>query len=294
MPKLYPQTNFFILPWIPVLFLILLLSASCNKKASTTVAENKAIVKIGDNILKQSELESIIPKGLTPEDSLIAAESYIKKWVQKSLMYDLALININNKEEIDQLVENYRRSLIIHQYQEQLIKEKMSSDITDEEIQNYYTENKDKFRLETVLVKGLFIKVPIDAPQINKIKEWYKSSSIRDLENIEKYSIQNAINYDYFYDRWVNINEIAVLFPMHYSDLGAKLKQQRQIEVQDNTYAYFLNVKDILFAGSNAPFEQTVPNIKVMLMNQKKLDFLRKMEEDLYEKAEKKGRIVRM
>jgi hypothetical protein len=89
----------------------------------------------------------------------------------------------------------------------------------------------------------------------------------------------------------VNINEVAMLFPMHYSDLETKLKQQRKIEMQDEMYAYFLNVKDMLFAGDNLPYERAVPNIKVMLMNQKRLDFLRKMEDDLYEIAEKKGLI---
>jgi hypothetical protein len=274
-------------------YIILLTESACNKQHSNNLFEDVTIVKIGSNTLNRSELDSIIPKNSNPKDSLIFAENYIKKWIKNALMYDLAQVNINNKKEIDQLVENYRRSLIIHQYQEQLINEKMSEEISEQEIQAYYVENKDKFRLETTLIKGLFIKVPIDAPQINKIKEWHKSISINDLENIEKYSVQNAVNYDYFYDRWVNINEISMFFPMYGKDLEMRLRQQKQIIVEDEIYTYFLNVKEILFAGDYAPYEHSIPNIKVMLMNQKKIDFLRNAEEDLYQITEKRGLIER-
>ncbi|MDR1122157.1 MAG: peptidyl-prolyl cis-trans isomerase [Dysgonamonadaceae bacterium] len=282
-----------LIPVFILSFIILLTESACNKQHSNNLFEDVTIVKIGNNTLKRSELDSIIPPNSNPKDSLISTESYIKKWIKSALMYDLAKININNKKEIDQLVENYRQSLITHQYQEQLIQEKMSGEISEQEIQTYYAENKDKFRLETTLIKGLFIKVPIDAPQINKIKEWYKSTSINDLENIEKYSIQNAVNYDYFYDRWVSINEISLFFPVDGKDLEMRLRQQKQIEIADEIYAYFLNVKEVLFAGDYAPYEHSIPHIKVMLMNQKKIDFLRNMEEDLYRIAEKKGLIER-
>lgn len=282
-----------LIPVFILSFIILLTESACNKQHSNNLFEDVTIVKIGNNTLKRSELDSIIPPNSNPKDSLISTESYIKKWIKSALMYDLAKININNKKEIDQLVENYRQSLITHQYQEQLIREKMSGEISEQEVQTYYAENKDKFRLETTLIKGLFIKVPKDAPQINKIKEWYKSTSINDLENIEKYSIQNAVNYDYFYDRWVNVNEISLFFPVYGKDLEMRLKQRKQIEIEDEIYAYFLNAKEVLFAGDYAPYEHSIPHIKVMLMNQKKIDFLQNMEEDLYQIAEKKGLIER-
>jgi hypothetical protein len=281
------------IPALKYALIFLVFGSSCNTDSSSPVFENKILVKVKGHVLTRNELDSVLLKGLTPNDSLIAAESYINRWIKDVLMYDWAKNNLDSKKEIDRLVENYRKSLIIYQYQEQLITEKMSPDITEQEIQKYYADNKDKFRLETTLVKGLFIKIPIDAPQINKIKEWYKSSSVSDLENIEKYSIQNAVNYDYFYDRWVSINEIATLFPIHHRNLEMKLKQQRQIEVQDETCIYFLNVKDILLSGNQAPYEQVVPNIKAMLLNRKKAAFLRTTENDLYQMAEQKGLIER-
>ena len=40
---------------------------------------------------------------------------------------------------------------------------------------DYYEKNKELFRLERPLMQGLFIKVPLTAPELNKVRRWYKT-----------------------------------------------------------------------------------------------------------------------
>ncbi len=273
--------------------IIIFLFCSCNKTTNSSL-EKEGIIQVGEHILTEQTLKEHLPEGINSKDSLILAESYIETWIKENLMYDLAQNNLSNEEEIDQLVENYRKSLITYQYQEKLINEKMSEEISEEEIKDYYEKHADKIKLETTLIKGLFLKVPADAPQINKIKEWYKSPSIKDLENIEKYSLQNAVNYDYFYDHWVKLDDIIRLFPPTWTNPTAMLKQQRQIEIEDSIFCYLLNVKEVLFAGEKEPYEYAKSNIKEMIVNQKRLEFLQKFENDLYKTAVNKGMVKRL
>lgn len=80
-------------------------------------------------------------------------------------MYDVALRNLGDeKEEVDKLVEEYRRSLVRYRYQERLVEEKLKTDIRESDKLNYYEENQKKFILDKGLIKGLFLKIPVDAP----------------------------------------------------------------------------------------------------------------------------------
>ncbi len=58
----------------------------------------------------------------------------------------------------------------MHTYQQELINQKLANDISEHEITEYYGKNKELFKLEGPLIKGLFIKVPLTAPQLNNVR----------------------------------------------------------------------------------------------------------------------------
>ena len=98
---------------------------------------------------------------------MLLAESLERKWVKDALVYDVALRNLEgeDKAEVDKLVEEYRHSLIRYRYQEQLNKRKAFSEFQESDMLSYYEENQKKFVLDKALVKGLFLKIPVDAPR---------------------------------------------------------------------------------------------------------------------------------
>ncbi len=266
-----------------------LLAVSCG--TNTTQQGKDVVASVGSKTLTRQEVEDGMTKSISSEDSIIFADKIVRQWVKDNLLYDIASKNISDKEHINQLVENYRRSLIIYQYQEQLVNEKLSKDIGDEEMAKYFEVNSDKFKLDQVLVKGLFLKIPLNAPQINEVREWYKSSSKAVLEKLDKYTVGNAVKYDYFVDNWVMFSELMDNLPTHYDDPDAVVKNNKNIELQDSSYYYFLNIKEYLLPGDQAPFEHVKPVIKEVLVNQRKMDFLKTVEDDLYNKAVEKGQV---
>lgn len=266
---------------------VFLLSACKN----TQSAGGGALVEVNGQILYESELKSIIPIGISSSDSLLFAESYIKKWVKDKLIYDVAQKNLNDAQEIEKLVEAYKQSLIRYRYQERLVIEKLSPNIRETDKLIFFEENQERFKLNNAIVKGLFLKIPVEAPGLNDVKKWYKSNSTESLEKIEKYSIQNANIYEYFYDKWIDFGEVVDNIPVSVPNVNAFLKANKSVEVSDSTYCYLLNIQEYIPAGSVAPYDYAESRIVEMLINQKKKGFIENFENELYTDAVRSGNV---
>ena len=94
--------------------LIFLLCAACSEQHDHK--GRTPLVELDGNFLYREDLQSVLPAGLSKDDSLLFAEHYIRNWVEDILLYDKAQSNIPNNGEIDKLVENYRKALIMHMW----------------------------------------------------------------------------------------------------------------------------------------------------------------------------------
>jgi hypothetical protein len=167
----------------------------------------------------------------------------------------------------------------------------VSAEISETELLAYYEKNKEQFILNENLIKGLFIKVSASAPGLENVRKWYLSDSEESVERIEKYSIQNAIIYDYFYDNWVMFDEVMEKIPHKISNPQQFLRVNNHLEVSDSTHVYFLNISEKLLVGNVAPFDYSKTQIQSMMANRRKIDYLREFGEGLYNDAVRKGAV---
>lgn len=178
--------------------MLCLLSAlgSCTQKQDHK--GKKPLVEVGGKFLYQEDLQGALPLNLSSDDSVLFAESYIRNWIEDVLLFEKAEDNVRDSERVKELVENYRKALVMHAYQEELVKQRLSEEITLAEIDQYYEENKSLFVLDKPLAKGLFIKVPLQSSGLADVRRWYKKNTQDAIEKLEKYSLRNAVTYDYF------------------------------------------------------------------------------------------------
>lgn len=250
------------------------------------------LVEVDGNFLYKEDLQSVLPAGLSKEDSLLFAEHYIRSWAEEILLYNKAQSNIPDNNEIDKLVENYRKALTMHTYQQELISQKLSATIPEEEVVTYYETNKALFKLERPLMKGLFIKIPLTAPQLANVRKWYKTENREAIEHLEKYSLQNAVKYEYFYEKWVSVTDVLDLIPLKTALPEEYLNKNRHVELKDTAFYYFLNISDYREVGEQEPYEFAMPKVKDMLINLKQVDFMKKVKDDLYQQAVDRKRII--
>ena len=231
------------------------------------------------------DVQQVIPPNVNKKDSAEIAQGYIRKWVTDVLMYENAKRNITNQKEIDELVESYRKSLTIHQYQQKMIEQRLPNEPTDDELKVFYDQYSQQLILTENVIKGLLLIIPQKSPNMGSVRSWVQSGNTKALENIEKYSLRNAISYDYFGDKWMSFTEILKKIPLQVKDPAAFVATNRFVETSDSLQHYFLRIESFRTTGQVEPFEMAQDRISNILQNKHKADFITKFETDLYNDA---------
>lgn len=263
---------------------------SCHKNQPQVKGD--PLLEVNGKYLYPEDIRQIIPPSMNKRDSTEMAESYIRKWVTDVLMYENAQRNISDQKEIDELVENYRKSLIINEYQQKLVEQRLPANPSDEELNRFYNQYIDHFQLKENIVKGLLLVVPAKTNNLVTVRSWVVSSDTKALEKIEKYSLRNAISYDYFGNKWMPLSEVLKKIPVKVEDPTAFVKSNKLFETSDSLKHYFLRIESYKTPGETEPFELARDRIAYVLLNQQKNEFIKKFESDLYNDAIKDGTVI--
>lgn len=259
---------------------------SCKEKSTGSIdAEQQPVATVKNKTLYRADVDAVIPVGATGEDSIAIAQEFIKMWISNELMYDKAKQNITNRAEIDELIENYKRSLIVNTYQEQLLREHLSKNIPENDLKAYFDQNPDKFNLDESIIKGLYLKVPANSPQLKNFQKWYTQPTDAAVENIEKNTLQNAVGYEYFYDKWIPLDDVMDNIPTVISDNEQFLRTNKNFQMQDSSFVYLLNIKEYKLKGTPAPYDYVKDRLKDIFLEWKKVEYLDQIRKDLYDKA---------
>lgn len=263
--------------WIIVAAMACFLLYGCQ--AFEKKQQSGAAVELNGHYLYRSTLDSLT-LGMNSEDSLRAAQQYIRQWAQDILLYDATMSHTN--AQIETMVEDYRQTLYAQAYEERLVDKRMSKTITDSTVLALYQQMPERFKLDESIMKGMLVVVPSDAPNIQKLRQWMAAQS---LDKIEKYAYQNASGYELFTEQWKTTTEIIRLVPMERADLENRLKGTNHIEVADSSKIYLLQITDKNMRGEAMPVEYARPQIEQIILNARRVEFMRKERERLYNEA---------
>lgn len=247
--------------------------------------QSGAAVDVNGHYLYQSTLDSLT-LGLPSEDSMRVVQQYVSQWAKDMLMYDAAKARTNSA--IEALVEDYRRTLYVHAYEEYLVDRRMPKTVTDSTVQQVYEQMPDRFKLDQSIMQGMLVVVPNDAQKIAKLRSWIEKM---ELDNIEKYAYQYASGYELFTDKWLTTTDIIASMPISRAALETALKSKNQIEVSDTLKTYILQVTDKHLQGEKMPIDYARPEIEKIVLNARQVEFLQKERERLYNEAVQEKKI---
>jgi len=241
------------------------------------------IARVDQKVLYLSEIQNIIPIGISSEDSLLYAEYYIKKWISTELLIKKAQENLNiSQRDLAKEMEEYRNSLIIYRYQRELMEEKLDTNVSMEETSEYYDAGQDNFRLSSDMVKAIFIKIPLRVAQPERAKAFCESSSKQNLKELHEFCRKYKGDYKLFTEKWTDARKIFQNMPGQPEDIAGFLKQHTTWETRDTGFYYLISIQDYCQAGSVAPLDYVQDDIKEIIINKRKNDFLKKVEDDIY------------
>ncbi|UII76543.1 peptidyl-prolyl cis-trans isomerase [Flagellimonas sp. HMM57] len=276
---------------IACLFVIgLLFLSSCNSLFKDK-EEKEPLARVGDAFLYGEDIASLINDDMSEQDSALFVSNYINNWASKQLLLSKSKINLPEEKlsEFDRLVDDYRADLYTRAYIEALVLQAQDTAITTDQLRQYYEKEKENFKLNERLVQLRFVGLPAQFLHkddvIKSMKDW-KQKDKRYLDSVavqfKKIHFNDSI--------WVSasrvIEEIPPLTSLNEEDY---LKKSQFFEIQDSLEVYLGSVKDVLEINDTAPFEYVAPDIRQLIINRRRLDYVRKLETEILDEAIQKN-----
>ena len=266
-------------------FLLSIIMLSCSTKDSDNL-----IASVNEKVLLRSELLSEMPSQL--EDSTYFVEKFINDWIRRQLLLSHAEINLSvDLDKYEKQVEDYRASLLIFAYQQELINQNLDSSISFSDINNYYDSYISEFDLSNNIFKGRFIIIDKLAPDINFVNSNYKSDNEVIIKELENYCLKYAKEYYIETDKWNYFSSINNKLPRLIDDEVTFLINTDGVFFEDANYRYYVYIDEYRVKGDTSPLALELDKIKDVLLNKKKVNYLKELEEDLYEIALSKKKI---
>jgi len=269
------------------LLLILITSCTGTKKDDPRFP----VAEVGKVKLYLDELPSLIQNGSSGADSIAIVQNYINKWAKRELLLQRAEANLKTeiRNEISEQPEKTRANLDINQNQRQMMLDKLDTVITESELENYYAENEKSFILNSNIVKALFIKLPVETPGLEKIKALARSNQQDDIQQLESICYQFAEVFDDFDEKWVLLDRLSVELPQEIQNEENFLRRSTFHETSDSLSAYLISFRDYRLRSTLAPFDFVRDDIKRIIINSRRFEFIQNLENAIYNEALKEN-----
>lgn len=245
------------------------------------------VAKVGNSILYQKDLAGIVTREINPTDSANLVNRYINSWIKKQLLISEAAEKINfDQASIERKVLDYRYALMVHEYKKYYVDNNLDTAVTNQEIQDYYLNNKDNFELKQNIIRGYFITVTKDAPKIDQLKKLINSDDPDDFKELKSYCFRFAETYFLEDSVWINFDEAIRNTPfVGVTNKVDFLKSNKFVEDSNEENLYFLRIKEYKISDQISPLEFVKNDIKQIILNKRKVALANQLEEEVFENA---------
>ncbi|MEC7784955.1 MAG: peptidyl-prolyl cis-trans isomerase [Bacteroidota bacterium] len=269
-----------------ILVLFAGLVVSCDLLGSKAPA-GVPVARVGNAYLYKEDIEKLITAEMSPEDSTTLVNGYINRWATKRLLVDNAQRNItlDEQDRLNNLVEQYKLDLFSQAYKDALVARSLDSSITDAEASQFYTENKENFKLNESLLKLRYIEMGENDYNEDEIKKRFTRFNAKDKRFLDSISVQ--FRAQYLNDStWISLDKVIAKIPLvNVENSDQLLNKTEFLQLRDSLGLYLIAVNDRLDRNDDAPLEYVLPTVKQILLNRRKLDLIKQLEKDITKDA---------
>lgn len=256
--------------------------------------DDTVLAKTNSAVLTMRQVAKLIPDNVKDADSVQFVQNYVDRWIHNQLMLEKAIANIDDKgyASIEDMVNDYRTSLLVYKYQQLYIEQNLDTLILDSQIADHYEKYGNNFLLDSCAVRAVFVQIPKSLPDGSEIRSLIRSNKPDDLIRLEEFCFKNARNFDagtdwrYLYDAVAQMPLGSVKNPL------ATARNGKFVEAQDSLYNYFFMVKEFRDVNEQAPLILAKRKIREILLNHRRNDLIRNLEIKIYVDAVNKQRFT--
>ena len=265
--------------------LVLFAVYSCDRFKNDNLED--AVARVNKNYIYKDDIQKIIPEGASKADSTLLANSYINSWARNLLLMDKAKLNLpeNQQNTYNGLVKQYETDLYTKAYLEALVKRSIDSSITEAEAIKIYEANKESFKLNDELLKFRYISLPQNAVNLETIESKFKSFNTEDKIHLDSIAVQFK-SYSLNDSIWVKASQVIDKIPViNTSNKNQLLKKSNYVQLKDSLNLYLIQINDVLLRTDYAPLEYVRPTVKQIIVNKRKLELIKQIENEITKDA---------
>lgn len=272
------------------LALAVVLFAGCEGLFNSE-AEKEPLARVGNTYLYKNDVAAMMRNDISAQDSAFFVANYINRWAAKQLLLTKAKINLaeDKLSEYDRLVADYKTDLYTRAYIDALVQQSNDTAISENQLREFYDKEKENFRASEKLLRLRFVALPNQFLDKSVVIEKLKRFEPEDKMYLDSIAVQ--FKKIHFNDSiWVNASRvIEEIPPLNHQNLDRHLKKSQFFELQDSLGVYLGKVTDELEANEVAPISYIRPKIKQILLNRRRLDYIRRLETEIIDEAIKKN-----
>ncbi|AGC77503.1 hypothetical protein DDD_2376 [Nonlabens dokdonensis DSW-6] len=264
---------------------MLLSLVSCEYFKKDSVPD--AVVVLGKSYLDKDDIERLLPANYTTQDSTRIVTAFVNQWATDQLLLKNAIDNIDQsrQDELDRLINNYKVELYAQEYLGELTKQNLDTLIKDRDIEAYYEDRKEDFKLNEDLVQFRYVQMDPLNTDLQKITKLFNKGDVTSLSQLDslKLSYRNYFLNDSIWVKKSNLfDAMNVINP---SNEKYYIKENKTWKLEDSLGVYLVRFNKVLKRGDRAPLSYVKPTIKQVLLNKSKLAYIKKIEKDLLNDA---------
>ena len=263
------------------ILLFLFLFIGCTNLSNNR--SNDLIARAGEDFLYENDL----PKFISEEDSIRKYINFVESWAKEKVLYDLSLVNLSQskKNEIDELVDNYKVDLYINSYKDLIVNTRIDSIVSISQVDSFYRLNNINFKLNENLIKYRYIKVPNDNINLSRIRRSILRINEEDRLFLDSLNFQFAdlkLKDSIWYTERDVISSLQFINQQNKSEY---LIKNKLFTIEDSQYVNIFIIKDILKSGNIPPISYLYERIKSTIITQRKLQLLQSLNKEILNDA---------
>ncbi|MFX0558239.1 peptidyl-prolyl cis-trans isomerase [Maribacter sp. CXY002] len=259
---------------------------SCNSLFKKQ-EERKPLARVGESYLYPEDIAPLLTQGMTKGDSASFVSGYINNWASKQLLLSKSKINLPEEKiaQFEALVDDYRADLYTRAYKEALVSIGADTVINKNQLETFYELEKENFKLKERIVRIRFVSLPKNFLNKEEVSKRLKNFKEEDLTYLDSIGVQfNKLNFND--SIWVRSSRVMdEIPPITIDNRDRYLKKSQFFELEDSLGVYLGKIEEVMDINEIAPLSYITPTIKQVLLNRRKIDYLRKLETEIIDEA---------
>ena len=267
------------------ILIITFLAAISSCRLYDRLFKGDVVARAGRDVLYESDVEALNITGFSAEDSARIVERYIMSWAKNRLLLDMAESQLSKADrDVEAQLEEYRQQLLVYRYEQKYVEQRLDTVVSEQEYLDFYEANPASFTTHVPLMKGRYIKMSDNSPNLNPVKSLYRSRIEEDMDRLEQLCYTSAEKY-YFFEDWVGLDAVVEGTGLDVQELARVLENRSYLEKDFLGYTYLISVDDYVPAGSLAPYEYCRERIRNHILNRRKQALVTSLERNLLNDA---------